>query len=61
MYYDVYGPRPDAAPRFKAEFRPLPEQRVDDKLAKLYETRQRQVLTSADLWPGWEADGDGFR
>lgn len=46
--------------RTKAEFRPLPNQPVDDRLAQLYTLRKTRLLTPEDLWDTWESDGKGF-
>lgn len=48
IYY-VSPPRPHAAHRLKAEFRPLPEQIVSEGLAKLYEIRKYRILTEKDV------------
>jgi Rps23 Pro-64 3,4-dihydroxylase Tpa1-like proline 4-hydroxylase len=58
IYY-VSPPRPETLVRYKAEFFPLPEQSVDEKLLKLYNIRKNRVLTPEDLWPDWEKDGNG--
>lgn len=48
VYY-VSAPRPGATPRAKAEFRPLPNQAVDERLLRLYDIRRTRLLTPADL------------
>lgn len=45
--------------RFKAEFRPLPTQLVDERLRALYSLRGTRLLTPEDLWETWDADGNG--
>lgn len=62
IYY-VSEPRPNATPRYKAQFRALPWQPIDDRLQKLYDIRVNRILTPDDLqqhYPGWESDGRGF-
>jgi hypothetical protein len=62
IYY-VSEPRPDAAPRYKAQFRGLPWQKVDHRLQALYDIRVNRTLTKQDLethYPGWETDGNGY-
>jgi hypothetical protein len=60
VYY-VAPLTPTSAPvRYKAEFRPLPHQPVDDRLAALYSLRATRLLTPEDLWETWDADGNGF-
>jgi Rps23 Pro-64 3,4-dihydroxylase Tpa1-like proline 4-hydroxylase len=62
IYY-VSEPRPDATHRFKAQFRALPWQPIDERLQKLYDIRVTRTLTPEDLethYPGWETDGKGF-
>jgi Rps23 Pro-64 3,4-dihydroxylase Tpa1-like proline 4-hydroxylase len=63
IYY-VSDPRPDLTNiRYKAQFRPLPTQPVDDKLEQLYRIRQTRIITKEDLetiYPNWETDGNGF-
>lgn len=46
--------------RYKAEFRPLPHQPVDERLARLYEIRKTRLIMPDDLWDTWETDGNGF-
>lgn len=62
IYY-VSEPRQGAPLRHKAEFRPLPWQPHDARLARLYEIRRARNITPEDLeeiWPTWEAEGQGF-
>ena len=62
IYY-VSDPRPDLANiRYKAQFRPLPSQPVNDKLEQLYRIREKRTITKDDLqtiYPEWETDGNG--
>lgn len=49
--------------RYKAKFRPLPDQQVNDKLLKLYKIREERIITKNDLdniYPEWENDGNGY-
>ncbi len=63
IYY-VSDPRPDLTNiRYKAQFRPLPTQPVNDKLEQLYRIREKRIITKDDLesiYPNWETDGNGF-
>jgi Rps23 Pro-64 3,4-dihydroxylase Tpa1-like proline 4-hydroxylase len=63
IYY-VSDPRPDLVNvRYKAHFRPLPTQPVNDKLEQLYRIREKRTITKDDLatiYPDWETDGNGF-
>ena len=63
IYY-VSDPRPQATPRYKAMFRPLPWQPQPEALKKLYTIRETRILTEADLndiYPDWEQhSGNGF-
>lgn len=62
IYY-VAEPRPDATPRHKAQYRPLPDQPVTEGLARLYDLRVKQLLTDEVLqeaYPNWEAEGNGY-
>jgi Rps23 Pro-64 3,4-dihydroxylase Tpa1-like proline 4-hydroxylase len=60
IYY-VSPPREGATKRYKAEFFPLPNQPVDDRLQKLYDVRKSRLITQEDLeaWPSWRQDGQG--
>ena len=61
IYY-VSDPRPDLENiRYKAQFRPLPNQPVNDKLEQLYRIREKRIITKDDLetiYPNWETDGN---
>lgn len=49
--------------RYKAKFRALPSQSINDKLQKLYDIRAERRITSEDLstiYPNWETDGNGY-
>ena len=49
--------------RYKAHFRPLPDQPVNDKLKKLYELRNTTTLTQdilQNIYPRWDSDGNGY-
>ena len=49
--------------RYKAKFRPLPTQPMNDKLEQLYRIREKRIITKEDLetiYPNWETDGNGF-
>jgi Rps23 Pro-64 3,4-dihydroxylase Tpa1-like proline 4-hydroxylase len=62
IYY-VSDQTNDAQKRFKAEYRPLPIQHVNDKLRQLYTIRKTRCITTDDLekiYPNWEIDGNGF-
>lgn len=61
IYY-VSEPTATAAPRYKAEFFPAPDQPVSEKLKALYDIRKHRVITSDDLedWPSWREDGNGY-
>ncbi|CAF0847608.1 unnamed protein product [Adineta steineri] len=63
IYY-VSDPRPHLDNiRYKAQFRPLPTQPVNDKLEQLYRIREKRIITKDDLqtiYPNWETDGNGF-
>ena len=63
IYY-VSDPRPNSGNiRYKAQFRPLPTQPVNDKLEQLYRIREKRTITKDDLeaiYPDWETDGNGF-
>jgi hypothetical protein len=62
IYY-VAEPRPDAAPRYKAQYRPLPDQPVSEGLARLYELRVSKLLTDdvlREVYPNWEKEGQGY-
>jgi len=61
IYY-VSEPRENLTKRFKAEFFPQKNQKVNDNLKKLYEIRKTRLITNEDLkeYPNWEIDGNGF-
>jgi len=63
IYY-VSDPRPDLVNiRYKAQFRPLPTQPINDKLEQLYRIREKRIITKDDLesiYPNWQTDGNGF-
>ena len=63
IYY-VSDPRVDLVNiRYKARFRPLPTQPVNDRLEQLYRIRETRTITKDDLetiYPNWETDGNGF-
>ncbi|CAF0719153.1 unnamed protein product [Adineta ricciae] len=63
IYY-VSDPRPDLTNiRYKAQFRPLPTQPVNEKLEQLYRIREKRIITKDDLetiYPDWQTDGNGF-
>ena len=63
IYY-VSDPRSDLTNiRYKAQFRPLPTQPVNDKLEQLYRIREKRIITKEDIesiYPNWETDGNGF-
>lgn len=49
--------------RWKAHFRPLPTQPVNDKLKTLYSIRNTKTITNEilkDVYPDWENDGGGY-
>jgi len=58
IYY-VSKPRDNLTQRYKAEFFPTLNQKVNDNLKKLYEIRKTRLLTNEDLneYPNWENDG----
>jgi Rps23 Pro-64 3,4-dihydroxylase Tpa1-like proline 4-hydroxylase len=59
IYY--ISPARDSAPlRFKAEFFPLPDQPVDERLQNLYTVRKQRLITPDDLWSTWREDGNGY-
>lgn len=62
IYY-VSDPRTDITPRYKAEFRPLPDQPVSKELALLYNIRRERIITEdilKEVYPNWEEDGNGY-
>jgi hypothetical protein len=65
IYY-VSEPREHAAKRYKAQFRPLPDQPMSEGLKELYKIRQERIITPADLLehmgPDWESlhEGQGY-
>lgn len=62
IYY-IADPRPEAAPRLKAQYRPLPDQPVSTELAQLYKIRVHELLTDDVLkavYPNWEQEGNGY-
>jgi Rps23 Pro-64 3,4-dihydroxylase Tpa1-like proline 4-hydroxylase len=63
IYY-VSDPRSDLTNiRYKAQFRALPTQPINDKLEQLYRIREKRIITKDDLetiYPNWETDGNGF-
>jgi Rps23 Pro-64 3,4-dihydroxylase Tpa1-like proline 4-hydroxylase len=62
IYY-VSDSQEKASHRFKAEYRSLPWQPVNDKLKKLYEIRKTRIITDEDLkniYPNWENEGNEF-
>lgn len=49
--------------RYKAKFRSLPSQPINDKLQRLYDIRSERRLSVEDLatiYPDWETDGKGY-
>jgi Rps23 Pro-64 3,4-dihydroxylase Tpa1-like proline 4-hydroxylase len=58
IYY-ISPARAEAPLRVKAEFFPLPQQPVDERLATLYALRKERLITEEDLWPNWREDGCG--
>lgn len=59
IYY-ISPVRPNATPRYKAEYIPRPGQPVSQRLAKLYEIRKTRLIQPEDLWEGWEKQGNGY-
>lgn len=61
IYY-VSLPRENLTKRYKAEYFPLLEQPVNEKLKKLYEIRKERLITNEDLenWINWKMDGNGY-
>jgi hypothetical protein len=59
IYY-VSDPRPEATPRYMAQFSPLPGQTVTPMLKRLYEIRPKRLITPADLDLDWRSQGQGF-
>ncbi len=62
IYY-VSEQRDNIIKRYKAEYKPLPNQVVNDKLQQLYEIRKTRLITDEDLndiYPNWKEDGNGF-
>lgn len=60
VYYVSPIVNKDIRLRSKAEFRALPNQPVDDRLARLYEIRKTRWIKPDDLWTSWESDGGSF-
>lgn len=61
IYY-VSEPTEMKQVRYKAHFRPLPDQPLNDQLRKLFELRNHQSMTPAllaELYPDWERDPIG--
>lgn len=61
IYY-VSDPRPDVTHRYKAQFRPLPDQVANEKLLALYEIRRQRVIKAEELeaiYPDWKTDPIG--
>lgn len=62
IYY-VSEPRPKVTHRYKAQYRGLPWQPVNESLKRLYDIRVSRRLTNEDLdtiYPNWMNDGNGF-
>jgi Rps23 Pro-64 3,4-dihydroxylase Tpa1-like proline 4-hydroxylase len=62
IYY-VSEPRDNVTKRYKAEYRPLPNQIVNEQLKQLYDIRKSRIITKDDLeeiYPNWENDGKGY-
>lgn len=62
IYY-VSEPRENITHRYKASFRPLPNQPCDERLKKLYDIRKTRIITKDELnsiYPNWEKDGNGY-
>lgn len=62
IYY-VSDLRTNSVVRYKAQFRPLPDQPVNEGLKKLYDIRSKRIITKEDLievYPDWESEGNGF-
>ena len=62
IYY-VSEQRENATKRYKAEYRPLPDQIINDQLKQLYEIRRTRLITKDELqkiYPNWEEDGNGY-
>jgi Rps23 Pro-64 3,4-dihydroxylase Tpa1-like proline 4-hydroxylase len=63
IYY-VSDARPEATPRYKAQYFPLPGQPVSDALKKIYDIRATRLLTPEDLsgpaWEDWRNRGNGY-
>ena len=55
VYYVAPIESPANVLRTKAEFRPLPDQVVDERLARLYEIRKTRLISDKDLWEGWDS------
>lgn len=58
IYY-ISEPRINLTQRFKATFRAVPWQKIDDRLQKLYDIRSTRIITTTDLeniYPNWEND-----
>lgn len=61
IYY-VSEPTENCKPRYKAEFFPLPSQKVSPYLEKLYTIRKSRLITPEDLhtWENWRSEGYGY-
>lgn len=62
IYY-VSEPRPNATKRYKAEYRKLPSQPIDDRLEQLYNIRKTRIIEKTDLdriYPNWVEEGNGY-
>jgi len=62
IYY-VSDPTSSDNIRYKAHFRPLPSQEVNEQLRQLYTIRNTQTLTQdilREVYPNWETDGKGY-
>ena len=61
IYY-VSDPTSSNNIRYKANFRPLPSQKINKQLENLYKIRNTQTLTDDilnEVYPNWELDGNG--
>lgn len=58
IYYISHA-RPNTHLRMKAAFFPLPSQRVDINLQRLYDIRKHRLIEKDDLWKTWREDGNG--
>lgn len=62
IYY-VSEPRENPIMRLKAEYRPLPNQPLNENLKQLYEIRKHRLITNKDLeeiYPNWQKEGNGY-